>query len=142
MVKKLILFVCICLFVSCNENEPVPFEVLGEWKLIQMSGSIPNSETTGADMEYQERYIFNEDKTFQRIRDTKGTIAELSGVYKIYDTAHEKTLELIYSTKNQMIGSCTSELKELMNITSNSTFSSTWQACDGPGLDYEKITTH
>lgn len=139
MVKKLILFVCVFLFVSCNENEPVPFDILGEWKLIQMSGSIPNSQTTGADMEYQETYVFNSNGTFEKTRDTKGVIKKAYGVYKAYITPNEKVLELTYSLESSIIGSCTSNLKEVMNITSNSSFSSIWQACDGPGLDYKKI---
>jgi arylsulfatase A-like enzyme len=38
----------------------------GKWTLVSMSGSIPNSETTGATMEWQEFYLFNTNGTFTK----------------------------------------------------------------------------
>jgi arylsulfatase A-like enzyme len=38
----------------------------GKWTLVSMSGSIPNSETTGAAMEWQEFYLFNTNGTFTK----------------------------------------------------------------------------
>jgi hypothetical protein len=45
---------------------------------------------------------------------------------------------LTYSIDSDIIGSCSSELKEELNFQSENVLLSTWQQCDGPGLKYEK----
>jgi len=146
--KKQILFLMIIgILFSCNKNDDgnnddidnLETEVIGNWKLIQMTGNIPNSETTGTEMEWQETYQLNTDGTFQKSRNRNGIITEVSGTYNLVDSSNERFIEFIFNDENEIIGSCYSNfLKEEMFFQSNNTFSSTWSACDGPGLKYEK----
>ena len=50
---------------SCNKNDDNYTEnkFVGNWKLIQMTGSMPNSETPGTEMEWQETYRLQTDGT-------------------------------------------------------------------------------
>jgi len=141
--KKQILFLMIIgILFSCDKNDDdinLETEIIGNWELIQMTGSIPNSETTGTDMEWQETYQLNNDGTFQKSRDRDGVITEISGTYNIIDLSDGKYLEFIFNDESQIIGSCYSGLKEEMFFQSENIFSSTWSACDGPGLVYEKV---
>ena len=59
------LIIDIILCSSSNDDDTVTQATLeGDWKLDQMSGSIPDSETTGSDMEWQESYRFFKDGNF------------------------------------------------------------------------------
>ena len=141
--KKHILFLMIIgILFSCNKNDDgnnLETEIIGNWKLIQMTGSIPNSETTGTEMEWQETYQLNTGGTFQKSRDRDGVITDVSGIYNIIDLSDGKYLEFIFNSESEIIGSCYSNLKEEMFFQSENTISSTWSACDGPGLKYEKV---
>ena len=139
--KKQILFLMIIgILCSCSKNEiNLENQIIGNWKLIQMSGTIPNSETTGTEMDWQETYLLNTDGTFQKSRNRDGVITEISGTYKLINNSTESLLELNFNSKSEIIGSCTSNTKETMNIQSETIFLSSWNACDGPGLRYEKI---
>lgn len=143
--KKQILFLMIIgILFSCNKNDDgnnddnLETEIIGKWKLIQMTGNIPNSETTGTEMEWQETYQLNTDGTFQKSRNRDGIITEVSGTYNLVDSSNERFIEFIFDDESEIIGSCYSNLKEEMFFQSDNTFSSTWSACDGPGLKYEK----
>jgi hypothetical protein len=139
--KKQILFLMIIgILCSCSKNEiNLENQIIGNWKLIQMSGTIPNSETTGTEMDWQETYLLNTDGTFQKSRNRDGVITDISGTYKLINNSTESLLELNFNSESEIIGSCTSNTKETMNIQSETIFLSSWNACDGPGLRYEKI---
>ena len=139
--KKQILFLMIIgILCSCSKNDiNLENQIIGNWKLIQMSGTIPNSETTGTAMEWQETYLLNTDGTFQKSRNRDGVITDISGTYKLINNSTESLLELNFNSESEIIGSCTSNTKETMNIQSETIFLSSWNACDGPGLRYEKI---
>jgi hypothetical protein len=139
--KKQILFLMIIgILFSCSKNDiNLDNQIIGNWKLIQMSGNIPNSETTGTEMDWQENYLLNTDGTFQKSRNRDGVITEISGTYQLINNSTESLLELNFNSESEIIGSCTSNTKETMNIQSETIFLSYWNACDGPGLRYEKI---
>ena len=139
--KKQILFLMIIgILCSCSKNDiNLENQIIGNWKLIQMSGTIPNSETTGTEMDWQETYLLNTDGTFQKSRNRDGVITDISGTYKLINNSTESLLELNFNSESEIIGSCTSNTKETMNIQSETIFLSSWNACDGPGLRYEKI---
>ena len=139
--KKQILFLMIIgILFSCSKNDiNLENQIIGNWKLIQMSGNIPNSETTGTEMDWQENYLLNTDGTFQKSRNRDGVITEISGTYQLINNSTESLLELNFNSESEIIGSCTSNTKETMNIQSETIFLSYWNACDGPGLRYEKI---
>ncbi len=139
--KKQILFLLIIGFLfSCNKDDisNSETEIIGTWQLIQMTGMIANSETTGAEMEWQETYRINSDGTFQKSRDRNGVITEASGTYNLIENSNKLLLELNFNSESEIVGSCTSNTKETMSFQSETIFSSSWHACDGPGLTYEK----
>lgn len=141
MKKGMLLIMIIGILFSCTKNDDgiTETELFGNWKLIQMAGSIPNSGTTGSEMEWQETYILKSDGTFQKSRERNGVLMEVYGTYSVFNTAKGQFLELFYTSENEIIGSCYSKnLKEVMSIQSENTFSSTWKACDGPDLLYKK----
>ena len=131
--------IIIAMLCSCSNDDDCVTQatLVGEWKLIQMSGSIPDSETTGSDMEWQESYRFFKDGNFLKTRETEGSVEELTGTYSFNEDP--RSLELTYGKESQIIGSCQSDLKENLFFSSNNVLSSTWNQCDGPSLDYEKI---
>jgi len=141
MKKQILLFITIGILLSCNsdnEDSNLETEITGNWKLIQMTGSIPNSVTTGSEMEYQETYTLNTDGTFQKSRNTNGILLEASGIYNSFDLPDGKYLEFIFDNESKIIGSCNSSIKERVFFQSENIFLSTWENCDGPGLKYEK----
>ncbi len=139
--KKIVLFLIVGILYACNSDDAsTPNEELaGSWKLVEMSTSLPNTTTTGAEMEWQENYILNSDGSFTKTRDANGAIAEVSGTYTLNDSLSNTILELNYSMQSDIVGSCFSNSREKMILQSISVFSSTWNYCDGPGLKYEKV---
>lgn len=129
-------------FFSCTkdtEEATTTADYHGKWTLVKMSGSMINSVTTGAAMEWQESYLFKNDGTFEksRIRNTVETKAV--GTYTMVHYQDGKYLELIYANDSEIIGSCYGNLKEVLYFATNTTLSGTWNACDGPGLEYKKV---
>jgi hypothetical protein len=92
----------------------------------------------GTAMTWQEYYLLNLDGTFIKSREQNGVLTEVSGKYSFESSSNEKYLILTYSTTNSIIGSCTSDLTEALVFKSNNTLFSSWAACDGPALTYEK----
>ncbi|OBX26110.1 hypothetical protein LX77_03889 [Gelidibacter algens] len=140
--KKLnILLVVLITFFSCSKDDQNSMKnYQGKWKLTQMTGSIPNSETTGSEMEWQEFYLLNTDGTFKKSRERNGILTEISGTNKVVNSSNENLLEFIYASENEIIGTCYSDiLKEEMYFQSKSILISNWEQCDGPGLKYEKV---
>lgn len=137
-----IIVIFLSLLSSCTkdkEDTPTTPNYLGKWTLVKMSGSMFNSETTGTAMEWHEFYIFNDNETFTKIRIQNNIQTTASGTYIPKNNQDRMTLELTYTQKSDIIGSCYGNLKEELYFSANNTLSSTWQNCDGPGLDYQKI---
>ena len=112
-----------------------------KWQLVRMTGSFVNSETTGNQMEWQEYYVFKPDGTFLKSRDREGTITEGNGTFEVVEFEHDDAdyLELVYKNGLELIGSCNGDATELLVYRSAIAISNTWNACDGPGLDYELV---
>lgn len=129
---------------SCNKNNDddinLKTEIIGNWKLTQMSGNFPNSETKGIEMEWQESYFLNANGTFKKYRERNGVITEASGTYNLVNSSTENLIEFVYQNQNEIIGSCYFGIpKEEMRFQSNNILFSNWEQCDGPSLKYEKI---
>jgi hypothetical protein len=123
MKKQILFLIIIGILCSCSKNDiNLENQIIGNWKLIQMSGTIPNSETTGTEMEWQETYLLNTDGTFQKSRNRDGVITDISGTYKLINNSTESLLELNFNSESEIIGSCTSNTKETMNIQSETIF--------------------
>lgn len=137
-----IIVVFLTIFSSCTkdtEEDTTTADYHGKWTLVKMSGSMINSETTGTAMEWQEYYLFNNDGTFTKSR-TRNTIkTTVSGTYITQNNSDVMYLELTYPQDSDIIGSCYGNLKEELYFKTNNTLSSGWSACDGPGLDYQKV---
>ena len=140
MKHLVILIALLSVFNSCTKDA-VPTDssgYYGKWTLVKMSGSIANSETTGAAMEWQEFYLFNNNGTFTKSRDQNGFKTTASGTYTAANRTDGIYFELIYPKDSELIGSCYGNLKEELYLSGNNTLSSTWKNCDGPGLEYKK----
>lgn len=139
LVSLFVLFLFSC--VTDNEVVFLENQFPQKWQLTEMTGQTPNSETTGAQMSWQEYYLLKADGTFTKAQIRNGVTTEASGTYSFETsfTSNEKYLILTYKTSNSIIGSCTSDLNELLWVKSNTDMISSWMACDGPGLKYERV---
>ena len=123
-----------------NLRQSSSLEQYQQWQLVEMSGSMANvPPASGSDMEWQEYYRFYPDSTFIKSRTRDGSTIEKSGTYSAVTLEDGEYLELTYPSENDLIGNCSGELKELLFFESEAKLIGTWQACDGPGLVYEKV---
>ncbi|TDE42022.1 hypothetical protein E0I26_15000 [Flavobacterium rhamnosiphilum] len=140
--KNLVILVAfLSVFSSCSKDDAVTMDstgYYGKWTLVSMSGSIPNSETTGAAMEWQEFYLFNTNGTFTKSRERNLVKTSISGTYTTTTQSDGIYFELTYPNDSELIGNCYGNLKEVLYLTVNNSLSSTWKSCDGPGLEYKK----
>ncbi|MFV8332862.1 hypothetical protein ACNQGB_03275 [Flavobacterium sp. XS1P32] len=140
--KKLIILVAFFSFLSsCSKGDAVKIDstgYYGKWTLVSMSGSIPNSETTGAAMEWQEFYLFNTNGTFTKSRERNSVKTSISGTYTTTTQSDGTSFELTYPNDSEIIGSCYGNRKEGLFLDANNSLSSTWSYCDGPVLKYKK----
>ncbi|MFV5684599.1 hypothetical protein ACM55I_04055 [Flavobacterium sp. GB2R13] len=135
-----ILVTFLSIFNSCSKDSVATDSMgyHGKWTLVKMSGSIPNSETMGTAMEWQEFYLFNTNGTFTKSRERNGIKITISGTYAATSHSDGMYLELIYPNDSELIGSCYGNQKEILYFTDNNNLSNTWKNCDGPGLEYKK----
>ena len=140
MKNLIVLIAFLTIFNSCSKDNVAMDNTgyYGKWTLVAMSGSIPNSEVTGAAMEWQEFYLFNTNGTFTKSRERNGVKTTLSGTYTTTTQSDGIFFELIYPNDSEIIGSCYGNQKEGLYLTDNNSLSSTWSYCDGPGLKYKK----
>lgn len=139
--KKFIVIALAFVLFSCVEDDPEPTnDISGKWKLISMSGNTPNSETTGQDMDWQENYELKPDETFVKTRVRDGQTTTATGNYSRLNLSDGEYIQLTFNEESDIIGTCIGELKEELFLNTKSSFSSTWLACDGPGLNYQKIS--
>jgi len=139
--KKLnILFLLLIILFSCSDDDQSSLKnYQGKWELTQMTGSIQNSETTGSDIEWQEFYLLNANGTFIKSRERNGVVTEISGTYSLVNSSNNNSLQFTYNSESEIIGTCSSELKEELHFQSENILFSNWEQCDGPGLKYEKV---
>lgn len=125
---------------SCNKDSAKSIfqKYEGRWNLTKMSGNTPNSETTGAEMEWQESYIFYSNGSFLKSREQNGMVSISSGDYTAAKSEEGIVLELLHDADNNIIGSCLGNKKEVLFLENKLVLRNTWNQCDGPGLEYEK----
>ena len=138
--KNAIIGLLLSFMFSCTNDREVETlrEVLGNWELVEMSGSIPNSVTTGADMEWQETYQLNIDATFLKTREREGVITTASGKFTVVTYLGAESLELVFDDESDIIGSCVGNRREYLRLDASGILIGSWEACDGPGLVYRK----
>ncbi|MBA4146290.1 MAG: hypothetical protein DI538_26435 [Azospira oryzae] len=145
--RNLFYVVLACAVLACSDDAPeektdidIDFAVFPQkWVLVQMTGNVPHSTTTGVEMNWQENYRFNKDLTFLKVRTRDGITTQASGSYTKVAIGGENHLVLTYSVASDLIGNCNSTLTEDLWLKSPGKMSSTWLVCDGPGLDYERV---
>ncbi|GHA40376.1 hypothetical protein GCM10007103_22320 [Salinimicrobium marinum] len=149
MMKKF-LFLAISIFIitSCNTDDDTPTETnfTGEWELVKTTSSIGDETKTGAEMEWQESYVLKADSTFTktRVRDNKTSVAQ--GTFTINDNTEFyglpaiASITMIYESENDIIATCYSDkLHEELYFDAKDVMISTYEQCDGLGLEYARI---
>tara|TARA_R110000764_G_scaffold86942_2_gene167739 strand:- start:159 stop:608 length:450 start_codon:yes stop_codon:yes gene_type:complete len=129
---------------SCSNEDDFGLEstqfVFSEqkWELIQMTGNYKGSKTTGDDMAWQEYYVLNPAGTFEKSRTRDEVVTVANGTFEVveFENDTEHYLLLTFESGEELVGNCGDGLNELLVYKSATKISSTWQACDGPGLDY------
>lgn len=140
LLNKVIITFILLTFINCNSDDSESEIVLNEkWVLTKMTGSIPDSETTGSEMEWQEFYLFTSGNVVTKSREKDGVITEIKGTYKLTNYSNESLLEITYFEESDIIGSCSSQLTETLYFKPDNILYSTWNNCDGPGLIYKRI---
>ncbi len=141
MIKLIVFSIAGLVLLSCNEEEKFNKEQYPQkWQLVKTIGNVPNSETIGEDMEWQEFYVFNTDGTFTKSRDRKGILNTASGNFEFSNVPPDGDFfELTFNTGNNIIGGCYAKPCETLWQQSPSKLVSTWLNCDGPGLEYTRI---
>ncbi len=145
--KNLFSILLILPFLSCSidsENSLKP-ELLGDWVLVQTSGQIINSIQTGADMPFQENYSLKSDSTFIKTRNTDGEIMTVSGTFEVKPKGETSGSDLQFyvlfhhQVNSPLLSTCFSSfLTEHLFLTTRGRLISSYNQCDGPGLEYEK----
>lgn len=143
MKTRMMFLSILVLFFACNdvqlksgEQEPITVDDQ-RWQLVRMSGSFANSATTGADMDWQESYALTAEGTFTKTRQEEGVEIQAVGTYQVVELSDGPYFEFTYNERSTLIGNCTGDLTELLAFRENTLYG-TWQACDGPGLEYKK----
>lgn len=106
------------------------------WKLVEMTGSMVNSQTVGENMDWQETYEFLPDGNFTKERIQDGKTSTATGKYRIQTARYGTNLILTYKDNSEIISTCTGTQEETLIATNNYKLQGTWSACDGPGLTY------
>ncbi|WP_299779732.1 hypothetical protein [uncultured Formosa sp.] len=97
-------------------------KIIGNWKLIQMTGNLLDSDTLGADMEWQETYLLQADETFIKLRDRDGVITEASGTYHFINNSNKPLITVTFDNESEIVGSCTSKSEDIMSLESETIF--------------------
>lgn len=120
-----------------SDSKPKDFQ---EWKLTKVIRANKNIEMNGSEIERPEIYRFYDNGTFEKIQLRYGKPLKASGNYKIRKDHGVLNYELDYTAYSEIIGNCTGENKETLSMkTTDKYLKSSWWACDGPGLFYEKL---
>lgn len=142
-----ILSLLICFLISCKKEEKLVSIKKEEksdiekypqkWQLVKITGQF--SQQTGTDMYFQEYYLLNSDGTFTKHRERNGTITEVSGSFLFKNFSDGMFIEFTYPSDNAIIANCDNTFIEYLWFRPQNKLTNVWVACDGPGLEYEKI---
>lgn len=138
---RVVSFSLFLLLACCGDSKPEDPQIVGTWELVRMSGQTPDSETTGAEMAWQERISLAPDSTFVKLQIENGLERSAVGRYTLSQNPDGYSLILIYEDDNELIANCTHSLEEHLTIDNDGNMTGSWWACDGPGLFYHKAAT-
>jgi len=110
------------------------------WQLVKRTSSWTQTVQTGRTLPWQETYVFQADSTFTKTHQQQGEIVDAHGTFSVRTSASGPYALLTYNAPNNLMGSCTPDLlQEHLIFQPNDTLVNTWQACDGPRLEYKKV---
>lgn len=132
-------FACSSKNGDTNNPESSKEQNAQQWNLVKMSVGMTGSVSTGEQMAWQETYVFKGDGSFTKKRVQNGSTTTASGTYNTVEENNEKGLKLKYAEPSSIIGNCTGNQEEYLYYKESGTIlQSSWLACDGPGLFYER----
>lgn len=139
--KKLgIIFILMLSLISCSKDDtktPAATDYYGKWTLVKMT-TFRTANTIFDKLEWQESYVFNTNGTFVKTRIADNKTITASGTFKTTKSDKGTSFELTYKENSPIIGTCFGNLTESLSINQEGLLVSFWQACDGPGLVYQK----
>lgn len=144
MKKFVAVLIVILSMVSCSSDETnskVSSSYYGRWNLSKYTTTFVLAIYVYGEPQWQEFYDFNQDNTFvkTRIQNNKKTTA--SGTFSIITIQNETHFVLNYANKSDIIGSCSGDLSEDLYLNNEGSLVSTWQNCDGPGMEYTQFNS-
>ncbi len=136
--KKLAVYaLAAVLFIGCVDDvDNVEERFPQQWNLVRMTGPDGRGFKTGSRLDWQEFYLLKEDGSFLKTRLDAGIRTSATGTFVIDDSGDETLLILTFDEENEIIASCSTEPVETLIVANNSLLIGTWQACDGPLLEY------
>ncbi|MFD2033462.1 hypothetical protein ACFSKL_01610 [Belliella marina] len=137
------------ILVGCNRDDKEPhFNVLGYWNISSINTGWTNEVLVGEKIEFQERYIFNDDGTFikfstrnQSTGERLNEPAQALGVYEsvsLKDSDNVFELTLTFETNMGMAANCGGNVETLVLTKENKLINNSWTPCDGPSFVYQK----
>ncbi|TGD77174.1 hypothetical protein [Hymenobacter wooponensis] len=139
----LVPFLALVSLASCQKDDSAEVQVGAypqTWQLVKSTSSWTNKVWTGAELPYQEKYVFQADSTFTKTRQKGDQTIEASGTFSVRPYGGKPYTILTYSAASELIGTCYSRsLREDLVLTASDTLRNTWEACDGPRLEYKRV---
>jgi hypothetical protein len=138
---------------SCNQDEKEPENyIYGYWNLVAITTQFQSSEIDKSQLDFEEKYVFNQDGTFIKLTThSKDTGEKLqvpmqalgSYTFRPYMAGNENLLyelELHYDTNPEMAVNCGGDgsMEAMVFTVDKQLINSTWAACDGPYFIYSK----
>ena len=125
---------------SCSKDKSLNSSSFPQkWQLVKIRSTWTGEEETGDSLEFQEYYLFNPDSTFIKHRDYQEKSYEATGTFFKTEENGSTLFELDYDSVSPLVGSCYNDSTEVLALKSNDQMVNTWMACDGPGLEYERV---
>lgn len=127
---------------ACQKEEmaSAPAAYPQTWQLVKSTSSWTNTVQTGTALPWQETYVFQADSTFTKTRNKQGEITDARGTFSVRTSASGQYTVLTYQAASNILGTCTpTQLKEYLVVKPTDTLVNTWEACDGPRLEYQKV---
>ncbi|MCB2377155.1 hypothetical protein LGH70_06150 [Hymenobacter sp. BT635] len=128
---------------SCQKEEMLAAQTSAypqTWQLVKSTSSWTNTVQTGAALPWQETYVFQADSTFTKTRNQNGESMNARGTFSVRTSASGQYSILTYTAASNLLGTCTpTQFKEYLVVKQADTLVNTWEACDGPRLEYKRV---
>lgn len=142
------MFILSVLSCSTDETQAGDPEMIGEWILIKTTSSSDGSEQIGSDMPFQETYFLMENGSFTKVRMANGEKLKATGTFELSETGEglidERNIKLYirfhHDSRSILTATCYSDSSvEHLFLDDDGRLVNTYSACDGLGLQYEKL---